>query len=41
VGGHRPRVIELPDGPALVLADRSGNQLALLRQDRPDALLQG
>lgn len=37
----RPRRIDLPDGPALVLTDRSGNQLALLRQDRPDALLQG
>ena len=30
--------VEVPDGPCLVLEDRSGNHLALLRQDRPDAL---
>ncbi len=33
--------VEVPDGPCLVLTDPSGNQLGLLRQDRPDALLEG
>ncbi len=33
--------VEVPDGPCLVLTDPSGNQLALLRQDRPDVLLKG
>ncbi len=30
--------VEVPDGPCVVLTDRSGNQVALLRQDRPDAM---
>ncbi|CAN5640832.1 hypothetical protein BH20ACT2_BH20ACT2_14700 [soil metagenome] len=33
--------VELPDGPCLVLTDHSGNQLGLLRRDRPDALAGG
>jgi hypothetical protein len=28
----------VPDGPCLVLRDRSGNELALLQQDRPEAM---
>ncbi len=32
--------VEVPDGPALVLADPSGNQLALLDQVRPNVLTQ-
>jgi hypothetical protein len=30
--------VEIPDGPCLVVADRSGNQIGLLQQDRPDAM---
>jgi predicted enzyme related to lactoylglutathione lyase len=30
--------VEVPDGPCLVLADRSGNQVGLLQQDRPRAM---
>ena len=33
--GHQ---VEVPDGPALVLTDPSGNQVALLDQVRPNAL---
>ena len=35
--GHQ---VEVPDGPALVLTDPSGNQVALLDQVRPNVLLQ-
>ena len=31
--------VEVPDGPCLVFRDPSGNELALLRRDRPDALV--
>lgn len=34
--GHR---VEVPDGPVLVLTDPSGNQIALLDQIRPNALM--
>jgi catechol 2,3-dioxygenase-like lactoylglutathione lyase family enzyme len=30
--------VGVPDGPCIVLQDRSGNELALLQQDRPDAM---
>lgn len=30
--------VGVPDGPCLVLRDRSGNELGLLQQDRPDAM---
>ena len=30
--------VEVPDGPCLVLADPSGNQLGLLHRIRPDAM---
>ena len=30
--------VEVPDGPALVLRDPSGNELALLHRVRPDAM---
>jgi hypothetical protein len=30
--------VGVPDGPCLVLRDRSGNEIALLQQDRPDAM---
>lgn len=30
--------VGVPDGPCLVLHDRSGNELALLQQDHPDAM---
>jgi hypothetical protein len=30
--------VGVPDGPCLVLRDRSGNEVALLQQDRPDAM---
>jgi hypothetical protein len=30
--------VSVPDGPCLVLRDRSGNELALLQRDRPDAM---
>ena len=30
--------VGVPAGPCLVLHDRSGNELALLQQDRPDAM---
>ena len=30
--------VEVPDGPCMVLTDRSGNQMGLLRQDRPTAM---
>ncbi|MEO7557400.1 MAG: hypothetical protein ABIV94_12440 [Acidimicrobiales bacterium] len=30
--------VGVPDGPCLVLRDRSGNELALLQRDRPDAM---
>ncbi|MEY2434590.1 MAG: hypothetical protein QOC92_4315 [Acidimicrobiaceae bacterium] len=30
--------VGVPDGPCLVLHDRSGNELALLQQDRPEAM---
>jgi hypothetical protein len=31
--------VEVPDGPALVLSDPSGNQVALLDQVRPNVLM--
>lgn len=31
--------VEVPDGPCLVFRDPTGNELTLLRRDRPDALL--
>ena len=38
-GWHEKSVrVEVPDGPCLVFADPSGNQVALLRPDRPRAL---
>lgn len=30
--------VEVPDGPCLVLTDPGGNQMALLRPDRPNAM---
>ena len=30
--------VGVPDGPCLVLRDRSGNELALLQQDNPEAM---
>jgi predicted enzyme related to lactoylglutathione lyase len=30
--------VEVPDGPCLVLRDPSGNEVALLQQDRPGAM---
>lgn len=33
--GHR---VEIPDGPVLILADLSGNQVGLLEQTRPGIL---
>ena len=30
--------VGVPDGPCLVLHDRSGNEVALLQQDNPDAM---
>lgn len=30
--------VSVPDGPCLVLRDRSGNELGLLQQDRPGAM---
>jgi hypothetical protein len=30
--------VGVPDGPCLVLRDRTGNELALLQRDRPDAM---
>jgi hypothetical protein len=32
--------VGVPDGPCVVLRDPSGNELALLQQDRPDAMQQ-
>lgn len=32
------RVVEVPDGPCLLLADASGNELALLERVRPGVL---
>jgi catechol 2,3-dioxygenase-like lactoylglutathione lyase family enzyme len=33
-----PTRVEVPDGPALVLRDPSGNEIALLHRVRPDAM---
>jgi hypothetical protein len=30
--------VEVPDGPCLVVRDRSGNEIGLLQQDRPNAM---
>ena len=32
------RTVEVPDGPCLVLADPSGNEIALLEQVRPNVM---
>lgn len=36
--GQTVERVGVPDGPCLVLRDRSGNEIALLQQDRPDAM---
>jgi hypothetical protein len=36
---HEPVEVGVPDGPCLVLHDNSGNELGLLRADRPNALV--
>jgi catechol 2,3-dioxygenase-like lactoylglutathione lyase family enzyme len=35
---ERTARVEVPDGPCLVVADQSGNEIGLLQQDRPDAM---
>jgi hypothetical protein len=35
---ERATRVEVPDGPCLVVADLSGNEIGLLQQDRPDAM---
>jgi len=36
--GENMTRVEIPDGPCVVMSDRSGNEMGLLQQDRPDAI---